>query len=199
MRTRHLIAMLGGGQVPGRAALVLTGIASIALVACGGTTHVSVVSPVRTREATAAPTTTPPLAIDPCALLTQQQASAMGMVALSSGRLTSGDCYFSGYTPEASLTLQVTQSPDAVDALTVFKTIKEQLSSSWTVTDVAAIEDAAAIAHVDSGGTSLSGILVLDGSVVFTVVCEQLACSDAALEAGAKTIAGQLGTFSPTA
>jgi hypothetical protein len=123
----------------------------------------------------------------------------MAAVALSSGRLTSGECYFSGYTPEASLTLQVTQSPDVVDALSVFKTVKEQLSSSWTVTAVAAIEDAAAIARLDSGGTSLSAILVLDGSVVFTVVCEQLACTDAALEAGAKSIAGQLGTFSPTA
>ncbi|HEY6469567.1 MAG TPA: hypothetical protein VI434_07345 [Candidatus Dormibacteraeota bacterium] len=123
----------------------------------------------------------------------------MAAVELSSGRLTSGGCYFSGYTPEASLTLQVTQSPDAVDALSVFKTVKEQLSTSWTVTDVAAIEDAAAVAHLDSGGTSLSGILVLAGSVVFTVVCEQVACSDAALETGAKTIAAQLGTFSPTA
>ena len=123
----------------------------------------------------------------------------MAAAALSSGRLTSGECYFSGYTPDASLTLQVVESPNPVDALTVFNAGKADLSSAWTVTDVSAIEDAAAIARVGRGGTSLSGILVLDGSVVFNVICEQLACTDTELEAGAKMIAGQLGTFTPTA
>jgi hypothetical protein len=67
------------------------------------------------------------------------------------------------------------------------------------VTGVPTIEDAAAIARVNSGGSSLSGILVLDGSAVFNVDCEQPACSDAKLEAGARLIAAQLGTLKPQA
>lgn len=123
----------------------------------------------------------------------------MAGVAVSAGRLTSAGCYFSGYTPAASLSLQVIQTPDALTALAEFNAMKLRLSSPWIVTEVPALEDAAALARLESGGTSLSGVFVVDGAVVFNIVCEQLACSSAKLETGAKLIAGQLGIFKPTA
>ena len=179
--------------------LAAAGFVAIALIACGGAIPVGGISLKPTAGHDASSATAALVAIDPCALMTQQEASTMAGVALSTGRLTSAECYFGGYTPETSITLQVSQGQDPVTARAVFNATKDRVSSSWTVTDMPAIDDAAVIVRLDSGGSSLSGIVVLDGSVVFNLVCEQPACSNVELEAGAKIVAGQLAADKPSA
>jgi hypothetical protein len=196
---RHSFSGLSVRRAASRRLLPAAGFAAIALIGRGGGTPVGVISLKPTTGHDTSSPTAALLAIDPCALMTQQEASTMAGVALSAGRLTSAECYFSGYTPEASVTLQVSQGPDSVTARAMFNATKDRLSSPWTVTDVPAIDDAAAIVRLDSGGSSLSGIVVLDGSAVFNLVCEQTSCSNVELEAGAKIVAGQLAADKPSA
>ena len=90
----------------------------------------------------------------------------MAGVALSRGRLTSGECFFSGYAPSASVTIHVDRRASR----------------------------GAAIVRVSSGGSAVGAIFVVDASVFFNVICEETACTDATLKAGVRIISGRLMT-----
>jgi hypothetical protein len=184
---------LRGGRRAVRGRLLpLVGVATFGLIGCGGPTSTVAIPSASGPGVTGSSPSALPLAIDLCALLTQQEAATMMGVALSRGRLTAGECFFSGYTPSASVTIQVDLGASQGDAKAAFETSLARIPPTWTVTHLPTVGDGATIARISGGGSALSVIFVVDSAVFFSVICEDPACTDTALKPGANIIARRL-------
>lgn len=175
-----------------RCLLPLAVVATGALIGCGGSSSAAVIPATSGAGSGQSSPAAAPVAIDPCALMTQQEAATMMGVAVGGGRLTSGECIFSGYSPEASVTIQVARVLSQGEARAALDSSVARIPSTWTVTQLPSVDDGAAIARISSGGTALSVIFVVDASVFFSVICEEPACTDAALKTGASIIGRRL-------
>ncbi|MHB8960715.1 MAG: hypothetical protein ACYDAN_13955 [Candidatus Limnocylindrales bacterium] len=146
-----------------------------------------------------------PTSIDPCQLVTKDEADKLAGTTLSAGRESTIDnnrvCTYD--VTGVVFTVSVLQAPDqaAVDQgkAQFLAELKKQAGSALKVSVVSGIGDAAAVATVGvtSGGVTLNGsaIYVLKGLVFFTIsdlgVGKPVA-STAAMEAQATTTLGRI-------
>jgi hypothetical protein len=146
----------------------------------------------------------PPSAIDPCALVTRDEASALAGVTFGAGRdetLQSGlrQCIY-GYQTLNVFTVQVVQATSEAEAKAEeaagLAAAKQQISNGLKVTELPGFEDGVDAAVLEGKATisgqtfSASGIYVLKGTTFFDfsdVTVGHDAPSSDALQAQAKT------------
>jgi hypothetical protein len=133
------------------------------------------------------------MALDPCALLTNDQANAVNGGSYGDGVRhdlgPSAICIRLSTSPKASLTVSVSSGTDAIVAAK-YAALKASLKD-YALTDVAGIGDAAFIGR---DATPLTGgIYVRSGGTFFYVVyLEGTAPSDDSLKATANIVLGEL-------
>ena len=115
-----------------------------------------------------------PLALDPCQLLTTEQASAVNAITYPAGvshDMGNGgaECVWQSPSPPASVTVQVAVFPSVSEAEIAYA---EQTAgqNGVAVEPLTGFADDAAIARASGGGLSTGGIYVRDGSTFFDVV-----------------------------
>ena len=112
-----------------------------------------------------------PPSIDPCSLLTDEQASAVNKVTYGPGvshfpgRLSL--CVWQSKSPPASVTVEVLVAPEATEAETQWVAAQAALHG-FALTKVPGFADQAVIARAPGGFTG--GIYVRDGATFFDVV-----------------------------
>jgi hypothetical protein len=118
--------------------------------------------------------TVTPNVIDPCKLLTTQQASDVNKIKYPPGVVhsfrngTGVECVWR--TPGASVVVQVLIAPDAGDAAAAYAEA-EAMAMGFNVTDVPNFADKAAIARAPAGlGATTGGIYVREGTTFFDIV-----------------------------
>jgi hypothetical protein len=138
-----------------------------------------------------------PLALDPCQLLTTEQASAVNVITYAAGVshvMGSGgvECVWQSKSPPASVTVQVAVFPSVSEAEIAYA---EQTAgqNGFAVEPLTGFADDAAIARASGAGLSTGGIYVRDGSTFFDVVyLNGTAPTDDQLKGFATTILGEL-------
>jgi len=137
---------------------------------------------------------TPPVALDPCSLLTADEASTTMGMKLGAGVSTSLDpdrvCTFKSGTSELKLIL-APKAPDAATAKAYWDQERAQVPSEVKVTDLPDF-DRAAYGSASVAGQSLSALFVIDGTQFFDLYCGFPACDQTKSLAAAKLIAGRL-------
>lgn len=116
----------------------------------------------------------PPLAIDPCTLLTIDQASAVNGSTYPPGAshvMGSGsvECVWQTGTPPSSVTVQVGQFPSVSDAQVAYAKAQAVLEG-FQIEQLTGFADDAVIARGSGGGLTTGGIYVREGSTFFDVV-----------------------------
>jgi hypothetical protein len=168
------------------------------------TAPVALSSPTATAVPTAPPASAPgaslggpqPTAgdIDPCALLTQAEASTLMGKSLSAGVSTLVDqdrvCTFNSGTSEVKLIL-APPAPDAATAQADWDAELAQAPSGITLATVPGF-DRAAYGSGASVGVSVSAMFVIQGNHFFDLYCGFPACSPAASVTAAQLIVGRL-------
>jgi hypothetical protein len=199
-------------------ALVLISVTAVALGACtsGATpsaptgTQVAVATltasavPVESTSPSTPPASEPapssggakptPGSIDPCSLLTADEASkAMGKK-LSAGVSAQLDpdrvCTFKNGLTEVKLIL-APPAPDAKTAQDYWDAARTQVPAGIPIKDLTYF-DRSAYGAGSAGGLSLSALFVIDGTHFFDFYCGFPACSQTASVAAAQLIAGRL-------
>jgi len=167
------------------------------LVACGATAPTLLPPSTLTNGAAAVPTLTSSGSIDPCQLMTPQQASAIAGIALDlptshvQGLLR--ECVF--IAGSASVFIQLQQSDDSEAVRRTFLSLEAQLSAeaSFHVTDLPNLDDGAFLAQAKMNDLTAAGVYVLDGADFFDVVCESAPeCSSDQLRQGATIVTSRL-------
>jgi hypothetical protein len=137
----------------------------------------------------------PPSAIDPCSLLTQDEAStAVGThVGAGSPSLVgqSRTCTWKTGTTEVKVIL----APPAADAATAqayWNAAAQDIPNGITVTAIGQIGDRAAYGTGGQAGFSVSAMFVIKGAQFFDFYCGLKACSEAASVTAANLIVGRL-------
>lgn len=203
-------------------ALVLVSIVAIALGACTGAVSPSPSAPTATQiaiasltasaipEASPSPSTGPtsepsassggevaqatPGSIDPCSLLTADEASTAIGKKLSAGVSTQVDqervCTFKNGLTEVKLIL-APPAPDAATAQAYWDAERAQVPGDIPIKDLSEF-DRSAYASGSAGGTSLSALFVIDGTTFFDFYCGFPACGENASVAAAELITGRL-------
>jgi hypothetical protein len=136
----------------------------------------------------------PPVALDPCSLLTADEASTTMGMKLGAGVSTSLDpgrvCTFKSGTSELRLIL-APKAPDAATAKAYWDEERAQVPSEVKVTDLPDF-DRAAYGSASVAGQSLSALFVIDGTQFFDLYCGFPACDQTKSLAAARLIAGRL-------
>ena len=135
-----------------------------------------------------------PGSIDPCSLLTADEASkAMGKK-LSAGVSAQVDpdrvCTFKTGLTEVKVFL-APPAPDAATAQAYWDKARSEVPAGISVTDLPDF-DRSAYGSGQAGGASLSGLFVIDGTNFFEFYCGFPACSQTASLGAAQLIAGRL-------
>jgi hypothetical protein len=127
--------------------------------------------------------------IDPCSMMTRQEASTMLGVAVGDGLSVAGQCFFrSDASAGVSVTLQLEQKSDSRAAAAAYDAERVRLSSRGVnIVELTSLADAAFIGHAGDMGA----IYVRDGSDFYYIVCGPN-CTDQALRLGATRVAGRL-------
>jgi len=115
-----------------------------------------------------------PLALDPCSLLTNDQASAVNGVSYGAGVShvmgTSGvECVWQSSSPPASVTVQVAQFPSVSEAQIAFAEQRAE-QNGFQIEKLTGFADEAVIARAAGGGLSTGGIYVREGATFFDLV-----------------------------
>jgi hypothetical protein len=116
----------------------------------------------------------PPLSIDPCTLLTTDQASAVNGSAYPAGVshvMGSGsvECVWQTSTPPSSVVVQVGQFPNVTDAQVAYAKAQALLNGAQ-LEQLTGFADDAVIARGSGAGMTTGGIYVREGSTFFDVV-----------------------------
>lgn len=134
------------------------------------------------------------VAIDPCSLLTADEASTTMGMKLSAGVSSQLDpgrvCTFKSGTSELKLIL-APKAPDVATAKSYWDEERAQVPPEVKVTDLPDF-DRAAYGSASVAGRSLSALFVIDGTQFFDVYCGFPACDQTKSLAAAKLIAGRL-------
>jgi hypothetical protein len=135
-----------------------------------------------------------PGSIDPCSLLTADEASTAMGKKLSAGVSTQVDpervCTFKNGTTEVKVIL-APPAPDATTAQAYWDQARSEVPSGVPVKDLTYF-DRSAYGSGSAGGMSLSALFVIDGTNFFDFYCGFPACSETASVAAAQLIAGRL-------
>lgn len=138
-----------------------------------------------------------PLALDPCQLLTTEQASAVNVITYPAGVShvmgTGGaECVWQSSSPPASVTVQLASFPSVSEAEIAYAE-QTATQNGVAVEPLTGYGDDAAIARALGGGVSTGGIYVRDGSTFFDVVyLNGTVPTDDQLKAYATMILGEL-------
>jgi hypothetical protein len=186
--------------------LLTVGLVAALLVACGGSTSPTSTSPTPTPStggSTSTPTATPggggptptPGPIDPCTLLTQQQASTLASSAVAAGVSGSAaairTCDFNG--GNVFVVLGLVQAADTATAQQ-FKSGAEAavLPHASSHESLPTFADGADIIRLARAGTTVNSIYVVDRTNFFSIGCTNASPSDNALKFAATLILGAL-------
>jgi hypothetical protein len=135
-----------------------------------------------------------PGSIDPCTLLTTEEASTLMGKKLSAGvSTTSGPdrvCTFRSGVTEVKL-FMTPPAPDAATAQKYWDAARAELPAGLPIKDLK-LFDRSAFGAGSAGGLSGSAIFVIDGTTFFDLVCELPGCTETASVAAAQLIAGRL-------
>jgi hypothetical protein len=135
-----------------------------------------------------------PGSIDPCSLLTADEASTAIGKKLSAGVSTQVDpervCTFKNGTTEVKVIL-APPAPDAKTAQAYWDQARSEVPAGVPVKDLTYF-DRSAYGSGSAGGLSLSALFVIDGTIFFDFYCGFPACSETASVAAAQLIAGRL-------
>jgi hypothetical protein len=215
MRTKRSLSLsLIGITAVALAACSTTGAGSATTSPVASSSPVSVgtlkpsIVPVATPSAVGSPSTEPtaspagggpsgstaPVAIDPCSLLTSDEASTTMGMKLSAGVSTQLDpdrvCTFKSGLSELKLIL-APKAPDVDTAKAYWDEERAQVPSGVKVTDLSDF-DRSAYGSASVAGRSLSALFVIDGTQFFDLYCGFPACDQTKSLAAAKLIAGRL-------
>lgn len=145
-----------------------------------------------TPSAVAAATTSGPQTLDPCRLLTIQEASQIFGVTLTATQRGSDGISCTYSTGTTSVTITVHQASNAAAAMQGLQDAIAKLKTSGaTATALSGIGDAAYETSVTVAGRTIAGIDGVRGTVLFTVG-GQPNLADAALRQAALTVVGRL-------
>ena len=173
-----------GGSSPGDSVGVVTGTASPAgASASAAATDTPAPTPSPTAlsgggqpSESPAPSSAPAsqVAINPCMLLTDAQASAINGVTYGPGAVhplarAGVECVWSN-SATGSITLQVAVAPDSATAKAAYTAALADVQQAGSVAQVPNIGDMAVIGRVPASIISTGGIYVLDGATFFDVV-----------------------------
>jgi hypothetical protein len=153
---------------------------------------------------TAEPTASPPASeagpqatpgsVDPCALLTAEEASTLMGMTLGAGVSTDVDpdrvCTFKSGLSEVRLIL-APQAPDTATATAYWDAERAQVPPDFTVTDLT-LFDRSAYGTAAVAGRSLSALFVISGRFFFDLYCGFPACTQDASVTAAQLIVGRL-------
>jgi hypothetical protein len=132
--------------------------------------------------------------IDPCTLLTAEEASTLMGMTLSAGVSTNLDparaCTFKSGLSEVKLIL-APQAPDAATAQAYWDAERAQVPADITITDLN-IFDRAAYGSASISGQSLSALFVISGTFFFDLYCGFPACTQDGSVTAAQLIVGRL-------
>jgi hypothetical protein len=135
-----------------------------------------------------------PGSIDPCSLLTADEASKVIGKKLSAGVSAQLDpdrvCTFKNGLTEVKVIL-APPAPDAATAQAYWDAARKEVPSGISVKDLSFF-DRSAYGSGSAGGVSLSALFVIDGTNFFDFYCGFPACSQTASVAAAQFIAGRL-------
>ena len=135
-----------------------------------------------------------PGSIDPCTLLTADEASKLMGKKLGAGVSTTLDpdrvCTFKSGLTEVKLFL-APPAPDSATAQAYWDAARADVPAELPVKDLN-LFDRAAFGAGSAGGLSLSALFVIDGQVFFDLYCGFPACTETASVAAAQLIAGRL-------
>ena len=191
-------ACSGGTATTGATGTPVSGGGASASAATPAPTATPVATAAPTASASASPFAGPlPSGFDPCSLLTDAQASAVNSVTYGPGTvhgLNNGslECVWGSNSPSASVVVQVAIWPTATLADATYTELLATLKG-FSVTDIPAFADKAAIARAPAGTVSTGGIYVKDGILWFDVVyLKGTAPSDNALKFAATLVLGNL-------
>jgi hypothetical protein len=114
------------------------------------------------------------LTIDPCSLLTLDQASAVNGLTYPAGTLHDlgnggAECVWQTNAPPASVVVQVGQFPGVSEAQIAFAEAQAEVIGAQ-IEKLSGFADDAAIARASAAGLSTGGIYVRDGSTFFDIV-----------------------------
>jgi hypothetical protein len=200
-------------STPRRLAIVA---AALALSACNtpaaGSSQPPVTSSVTATvvpQATIAPSTAPlpsatdisgggsaaPIALDPCSLITQAEASTTIGIKLGAGKVVAlengSQCIFESGATRVSLIL-VPPAPDATTAQAYYDAARSQVEAKIKIDDVTGVGDRASYGTGSSGGLSISALFVLKGTQGFDLYCQLPGCTEIASLTEAQLIVGRL-------
>jgi hypothetical protein len=132
--------------------------------------------------------------IDPCTLLTQDEASGYIGAKLGPGKLEQVDPDMVCTWAKGTTKLKIFLSPptDPVAARACYDAHKGEIPAPATIIELPNLYDGSLIAKAALPFGTISGIFVLDGIHFFELYCEVPACSDQNLMDGANLIAGRL-------
>lgn len=146
-----------------------------------------------------------PTSIDPCQLVTSEEASKLGGVSFGAGKESStpGNDKMCTYTsPGASFSVSVLQAPDVATAQAAKAQAEadlQKISSKLTVTQLPNLADGAAVIEgsLSIGGhtENVASIAALKGTTAFSfgeVIFDHPAPTSAALQAQAQIVLGRL-------
>ena len=135
-----------------------------------------------------------PGAIDPCTLLTADQASKAIGKKLGAGVSSTLDpdrvCTFKNGLSEVKVIL-APPAPDAATAQAYWDAERAQVPADIQITDLSYF-DRSAYGSGSAAGASISGMFVIDGNYFFDFYCGFPACSQTASVAASQFIAGRL-------
>jgi hypothetical protein len=136
-----------------------------------------------------------PTALDPCALLTQEEASTAVGATLGAGSPTLVDqnrvCTWKTGTTEVKLIL-APPAPDATTAQNDWDAAAQDIPNGVTVNAIGQIGDRAAYGTGGASGFSVSAMFVIKGAQFFDFYCGLKACTEAASVIAANLIVGRL-------
>jgi hypothetical protein len=118
-----------------------------------------------------------PVAIDPCSLLTNDQATAVNGVTYGDGVAHDMDnggreCVWQSKSPAASVVVQIGQFPSVSEAQIAFGQAQAELAGAQVET-LTGFADDAAIGRGAAAGLATGGIYVREGSTLFDVIYHQ--------------------------
>ena len=162
--------------------------------------------PETTPSPTAEPTTTPepsaseadasatPGPINPCTLLTQDEASGYIGATLGTGKLeqVTPDMVCTWAKGTTKLKIFLTPPTDPTAAKAYYEAHKSEIPPLAVISELPNLFDGSLIASAKLPQGTLDGIFVLDGNHFFELYCEYPACDGQKLMDGANLIAGRL-------
>jgi hypothetical protein len=163
------------------------GLVAFTLAGCSPSASAGSTRQTPTAQGASSPSS-PVTSIDPCTLMTRQEASTILGVSVGDGQSFAGQCFFrSDASAGTSVTLQLEQKSDSGAATASFHAERVRLSSRGANIIELDLSGGAFIGHLGD----VSAIYILDGSNFYYIICGPN-CTDEALRTGATLVAGRL-------